>query len=126
MLQAEHEFRSRCSIARSLEILGDKWTLLIVRDLMWHGKHTFQALQTGEERMPTNQLSQRLKRLMEWGLVEREAYQDKPVRYRYRVTGAGKELEPILLQLMSWGHAHLGGGLYDPLSGETVAETSGL
>ena len=126
MSQAEHEFRSRCSIARSLEILGDKWTLLIVRDLMWHGKHTFQALQTGEERMPTNQLSQRLKRLMEWGLVEREAYQDKPVRYRYRVTGAGKELEPILLQLMSWGHAHLGGGLYDPLSGETVAEASGI
>ena len=126
MSQAEHEFRSRCSIARSLEILGDKWTLLIVRDLMWHGKHTFQALQTGEERMPTNQLSQRLKRLMEWGLVEREAYQDKPVRYRYRVTGAGKELEPILLQLMSWGHAHLGGGLYDPLSGETVTEASGL
>lgn len=126
MSQAEHEFRSRCSIARSLEILGDKWTLLIVRDLMWHGRHTFQALQTGEERMPTNQLSQRLKRLMEWGLVEREAYQDKPVRYRYRVTGAGKELEPILLQLMSWGHAHLGGGLYDPLSGETVTEASGL
>ena len=111
MSQAEHEFRSRCSIARSLEILGDKCT--------------FQELQTSEERMPTNQLSQRLKRLMEWGLVEREAYQDKPVRYHYRVTSAGRELEPILLQLMSWGHAHLGGGLYDPSSGETVAEASG-
>lgn len=125
MPQPEHAFRSGCSIARSLEILGDRWTLLIVRDLMWHGKHTFQELQTGDERMPTNQLSQRLKRLMKWGLVEREAYQDKPVRYRYCLTSVGKELEPVLLQIMSWGHAHLGGGLYDPLSGETVAEAAG-
>ena len=125
MSQPDHEFRSRCSIARSLEILGDKWTLLIIRDLMWHRKHTFQELQKSEERMPTNQLSQRLKRLMEWGLVARKAYQDKPVRYRYFLTDAGQELEPVLLGIMGWGHAHLGGGLYDPSSGETVADAAG-
>ncbi len=86
MTNSEHQFRSRCSIARSLEILGDKWTLLVVRDLMWHGKHTFQDLQNSEEKLPPNLLSQRLKRLMEWGLVEKEAYQDRPVRYRYSLT----------------------------------------
>lgn len=116
-MQTDHEFRSRCSIARSLELLGDRWTLLIVRDLMWHGKHTFQDLQTSEERMPTNQLSQRLKRLMEWGLVRREAYQDRPVRYRYYLTDEGRELEPVLLGIMQWGHENLGGGLYDPKEG---------
>ena len=66
MTKPQHDFRSRCSIARTLEILGDKWTFLVVRDLMWHGKHTFQELQSSEERMPANLLSQRLKRLMEW------------------------------------------------------------
>ena len=121
MSQPQHDFRSRCSIARSLEILGDKWTLLVVRDLMWHGKHTFQGLQGSEERMPTNLLSQRLKRLMEWGVVDREAYQDRPVRYRYYLTSRGMALEPILLQIMGWGHVHLGGARYDPVEGRTVA-----
>lgn len=122
MALPEHDFRSRCSIARSLEILGDKWTLLVVRDLLWHGKHTFQELQNSEEQLPPNILSQRLKRLMEWGLVEREAYQDRPVRYRYMLTDQGQALEPALLGIMHWGHAHLGGGLFDPAHGKTVVE----
>lgn len=124
MTQTEHEFRSRCSIARSLEILGDKWTLLIVRDLLWHGKHTFQELQNSEELLPPNILSQRLKRLMDWGLVEREAYQDRPVRYRYMLTERGRALEPALAAIMNWGHAHLDGGLFDPKLGKTTAHAS--
>ena len=120
MSQAKHEFRSRCSIARSLEILGDKWTLLLVRDMMWHGKHTFQELQNSEEFFPPNLLSQRLKRLIAWGLIEKEAYQDRPTRYRYRLTDKGRELEPVLLQIMNWGHVNLGGGLFDPVDGKTV------
>ena len=124
MPQSNHEFRSRCSIARSLEILGDKWTLLVVRDLMWHGKHTFQELQNSEEHLPPNLLSQRLKRLMDWKLVEREAYQDRPTRYRYTLTDRGRALEPALLQIMRWGHTHLGGGLYDPTQGKTAASGS--
>ena len=121
MSQPAHAFRSRCSIARTLEILGDKWTFLVVRDLMWHGKHTFLELQNSEERMPANLLSQRLKRLMEWDLVRREAYQDRPVRYRYFLTRDGQALEPVLLQIMAWGHDHLGGGLFDPVEGTTTA-----
>ncbi len=70
---AKHDFRSDCSIARTLDIAGDKWTLLIVRDLLWHGKQTFQALEASAEGVPTNILSDRLKRLVKWGLVRRQA-----------------------------------------------------
>ncbi|MBT3372717.1 MAG: helix-turn-helix transcriptional regulator [Rhodospirillaceae bacterium] len=112
--KADHSFRSRCSIARTLELVGDKWTLLIIRDLMWHGKHTFQVLQESEEHIPTNILSQRLKKLMHWGLVDRQPYQDRPVRHAYHLTETGRSLEPLLLQIMGWGHAHLGGGIFDP------------
>jgi DNA-binding HxlR family transcriptional regulator len=115
---AKHQFRSNCSIARSLEIVGDKWTLLIIRDLMWHGKHTFQALHESAERVPTNLLSERLKRLEQWGLVRREVYQQRPVRYAYHLTDEGKSLESVLLQIMAWGHNRLGGGRYDPATGQ--------
>jgi len=72
-----YEFRSGCSIARSMELWGDKWTLLVTRDLMWHGKHTFKSLQESDENIPTNILSERLQRLMHWGLVVREPYQER-------------------------------------------------
>jgi DNA-binding HxlR family transcriptional regulator len=70
--------------------------------------------------MPTNLLAQRLKKLMEWGLVYRKAYQEKPVRYHYYLTEQGMSLEPVLLQVMDWGHHNLGGGLYDPAKGLTI------
>jgi len=119
-MAAKHKFRSSCSIARTLELAGDKWTLLIVRDLMWHGKLTFQALQDSAERIPSNILSERLKRLQTWGLVRRVAYQTNPVRYQYRLTDLGKSLEPLLLQIMAWGNKHLGGGRYDPKTGTSI------
>lgn len=112
-------FRSRCSIARSLDLIGDKWTLLIVRDLLWHGKETFQALQHNEEHIPSNILSSRLKRLVVLGLVEKTPYQDRPVRYSYALTKTGRSLEPILQSLMSWGHGRLGGGYYDAETGQS-------
>lgn len=115
---AKKDFRSTCSIARTLDIVGDKWTLLIVRDLMWHGKHTFVALQESKERVPTNILAERLKRLEDWELVRREPYQERPVRYAYRLTEKGRSLEPLLLQIMTWGHRRLGGGRFDPVTGK--------
>ncbi len=109
----EHAFRSECSISRTLEVLGDKWTLLIVRDLLWHEKHTFKELADAEG-IPSNLLSSRLHRLMDWGLVNREEYQTNPVRYDYYLTDAGLALEQTLLQIMRWGHIHLGGGRFEP------------
>lgn len=120
-----HEFRSTCSIARTLEIVGDKWTLLVVRDLMWHGRTKFHSMETAAEHIPTNILANRLKRLAEWGLVSREAYQEKPVRYEYRLTAAGRSLEPVLLEIMAWGHEHLEGGRYDPKTGESFGPGEG-
>lgn len=110
----EKTFRSRCSIARTLELVGDKWTLLVVRDLMWHGKHTFKALQAAEEHIPTNILAERLRRLEAWGFVARRPYSEHPPRYEYHLTEEGRTLEPVLLGIMQWGHRNLGGGLYDP------------
>ena len=107
----EFPFRSECSISRTLELLGDKWTLLIVRDLLWHGKHTFKELADAEG-IPTNLLSGRLQRLIDWGLADREQYQDNPVRYRYYLTDAGLALEDTLVQIMTWGNRYLGGGFY--------------
>lgn len=124
MTLPSHDFRSRCSIARTLEIVGDKWTLLIVRDLMWHGKHMFQELQNSEEHMPTNLLSQRLKRLMAWELVRREAYQDRPTRYKYFLTERGMSLEPVLRQIMGWGHDNLEGGFYEPVLNQALADAN--
>lgn len=115
----DQTFRSRCSIARTLEIVGDKWTLLVVRDLMWHGKHTFKALQESDERMPTNILTERLGRLTSWGLVRRELYCERPARYEYHLTDEGRSFEPVLLGIMQWGHEFLDGGLFDPNSGQT-------
>ncbi|MBS0561306.1 MAG: helix-turn-helix transcriptional regulator [Proteobacteria bacterium] len=121
----KHEFRSDCSIARTLDIVGDKWTLLIVRDLLWHGKQTFQALQDSAEGVPSNILADRLKRLESWGLIRREPYQQRPVRYAYHLTDQGRSLEPILLQIMAWGRAHLGGGRFDPASGRSWKAAAG-
>ena len=109
----DHKFRSNCSISRTLDLLGDKWTFLVIRDLMWHEKHTFKALADAEG-IPTNLLSNRLSRLMDWGLVNRVQYQDNPIRYSYHLTDAGRALESTLLQIMDWGHKYLGGGLFDP------------
>lgn len=109
----DYPFRSNCSISRTLELLGDKWTLLIVRDLLWHGKHTFKELADAEG-IPSNLLSGRLQRLIDWGLADREQYQNNPVRYKYHLTDAGLALEEALLQVMAWGNRFLGGGLFDP------------
>ena len=107
------DFRSQCSISRTLDLVGDRWTLLIIRDLMWHEKHTFQALQGSAERIPTNILSHRLRRLMELDLVRREQYQERPPRYAYHLSETGRSLEPVLIQIMRWGHTFLGGGMLD-------------
>lgn len=80
-------------------------------------------LHESAERVPTNILSERLKRLEQWGLVRREPYQQKPVRHTYHLTHQGKSLEPVLLQMMAWGNRRLGGGRYDPTTGRSSKPT---
>jgi DNA-binding HxlR family transcriptional regulator len=100
--------RSECPIANALDIVGDKWSLLVVRDLI-HGKMTYGELADSPERIPTNILADRLKRLEAAGLISKSAYQDRPVRYAYALTEKGEALGDILLALVEWGEKHIPG-----------------
>lgn len=93
--------RSPCPIATALDILGDKWTLIVLRDLFW-GKRPFGAFLDSPEKIPTNILADRLKRLVAEGLAEKVPYQDRPVRYEYRLTNKGVRLLPVLQELCRW------------------------
>lgn len=105
---AETCFRSRCPVSCILEIIGDKWTLLVVRDLFF-GRHTFKELQSSPEKIPTNILASRLKRLEDSGLVRRELYQERPKRYAYYLTKKGQDLEPVMHSLIVWSNKHIPG-----------------
>ncbi|MEE8057251.1 MAG: helix-turn-helix domain-containing protein [Pseudomonadales bacterium] len=98
--------RSRCPVTCALDILGDKWTLIVVRD-MFLGKRTYSELQNGTEKIPTNILADRLKRLEAGGIIRKEPYQQRPVRYGYHLTQKGKDLGPVLQELIKWGCKHL-------------------
>ncbi|GAA5053454.1 winged helix-turn-helix transcriptional regulator [Nocardia callitridis] len=96
-----------CSIARTVEIVGDRWTLMIVRSLFaFKGLHRFDELRT-ELGIAKNILSDRLGLLREHGIVEQRRYSDRPPRYEYHLTTAGRDLLPVILALLSWGDAHL-------------------
>ena len=100
--------RSVCPVANTLDIIGDKWTLLIIRDL-FVGKSTYKAFQESPEGIPTNILADRLKRLELHGVVDKKPYQSNPVRYTYLLTQKGKELGPVLLSVKQWGEKHIPG-----------------
>ena len=100
--------RSRCPIACALDIIGDKWTLLVVRDL-FAGKKIYSEFQLSFENIPTNLLAERLKRLVEYDIVKKIAYQKRPVRYEYVLTVKGKELGPVLESLVKWGEKNIPG-----------------
>lgn len=98
----------QCSIADALEILGDRWSLLIVRECAY-GTRRFNDIQrhTGA---PRNILASRLKRMQAAGILHRELYSEHPRRYEYSLTNSGKELFPILLALRQWGEQQLHAG----------------
>lgn len=100
--------RSPCPVASTLDILGDKWTLLVVRDL-FVGKKTYSEFQASPEKIPTNILADRLKRLTEHGVLEKRPYQEHPVRYEYYLTEKGRDLGAMLSAMVSWGEKHLPG-----------------
>ncbi len=93
-----------CSIARSLEVIGERWTLLIVRDVM-NGNRRFDELQKGLG-IARNVLAARLQRLTEEDILERRAYQTSPERFEYFLTEKGLDLWPALVSLLAWGDRH--------------------
>jgi DNA-binding HxlR family transcriptional regulator len=97
--------RSGCPVSISLELLGDRWSLLIVRDLMVRGYRTFKEFQESGEGIASNVLTDRLRRLREVGIVETETAEDAR-RVHYRLTERGIDLAPLLLDLLVWGARH--------------------
>jgi len=106
--------RSRCPIAGALDIVGDAWTLLVMRDLLFYDKHRFADFLAGPELVSTNILAERLRRLERCGLIERRRYQDRPARYEYFLTGRGHDLLPVLTALIRWGQQHVPGTAQSP------------
>jgi DNA-binding HxlR family transcriptional regulator len=102
--------RSACAVANSLDIVGDKWSLLVVRDLL-HGKRTYGELADSPERIPTNILAERLERLEGTGIIVSTPYQERPTRYAYTLTPKGRALGDVLLAFVRWGKEHIPGTL---------------
>lgn len=100
--------RSSCPVAGALDLIGDRWTLLVVRDL-FRGKRRYGDLVASAERIPTNILADRLKKLAQRGIVERVQYSARPPRYEYHLTPRGKDLGPAILALAGWGLRHVPG-----------------
>jgi len=102
-----------CSIAKSLEVVGERWSLLIVRDVM-NGRRRFDELQRGLG-VARNVLSARLLRLVEENILERRAYQSSPERFEYFLTEKGLDLWPALIALQGWGDRHSTGPAGPPM-----------
>jgi DNA-binding HxlR family transcriptional regulator len=95
-----------CPVAKSLELVGDRWTLLLVRDLL-RGPRRFQDFQQSLAGIPPNILSDRLKRMEEHALVTRRLYSDHPPRAEYALTDKGRELGVVVGALAAWGARHV-------------------
>ena len=98
--------RSGCPVSISLEMLGDRWSLLIVRDMMVRGHRTFKEFQAAGEGIATNILADRLQKLEASGIITAEPEARDARRINYRLTQKGIDLAPVLLELLIWGARH--------------------
>lgn len=102
----KNQYNLPCNIAQTLNIIGDKWTLLILRQLS-NGHDTYNSILENLEGIPSNLLSNRLKSLEEDGLIMPVLYQAHPPRYRYILTDSGKDLDDVFYSIILWGEKHL-------------------
>ena len=98
--------RSGCPVNISLERFGDRWSLLVIRDLMVRGYRTFKQFQESGEGIATNMLADRLKRLEDTGIISQERDRRDGRRVNYRLTEKGIDLAPVMLELLVWGARH--------------------
>ncbi len=117
-LKVSSREKSNCPINLSLEVIGDRWTLLIIRDMMFAGKKHFREFLQSDERISSRTLSDRLQTLQEQGIVTRHEDPGHKLKAVYRLTQAGIDLLPVLVDLGSWGNRYRAA---DPELG-TVAE----
>jgi DNA-binding HxlR family transcriptional regulator len=100
------QWRSECPVARTLDLLGDRWSLLIVRDMLF-GSSKFQHFLASPENIPTNVLSSRLKLLESSGLIKATLYQRHPPRFAYTLTEKGKKLGSVIRAIADWGKSNI-------------------
>lgn len=110
-----HAARSSCPIATTLDLLGDRWSMLLIRDMLI-GKARFGEFLASPEGIPTNILASRLRQLEEAGLVEKRPYQTRPERFEYALTKQGEALLPVLQEVCRWANAYIEGTWRPPAS----------
>ncbi len=103
MKNAAPSLRSGCPIATTLDLIGDKWSLVIVRDML-NGKKRYNQFLESPEGITTNILASRLKRLQQSGIVTQSAYQDNPTRFEYQLSERGEALHPVLIEICRWAN----------------------
>ena len=95
----------KCNVAHALQAIGDEWSVLIIRDAVFRGKSRYDEFLESLSILPTV-LSKRLATLVDSGIFERSMYNEKPPRFEYKLTSAGKELEVLIKVLDNWGYEH--------------------
>jgi DNA-binding HxlR family transcriptional regulator len=106
--------RSLCPVSCTLDAVGDRWSLLVVRDLM-RGKRRYAEFLESSEGIPTNILADRLKRLQAAGIISGRRYSVHPPRLEYQLTAKGEDLRPMIRAMVDWGVRHAGGRVPPPL-----------
>lgn len=99
--------RSECPITNVLDILGDRWTLIVVRDMLLLGKHEYKEFLEGSDGIATNILADRLKKLTCAGIVRQIPHPESKTRKLYYLTDRGKQLLPLMIEMIIWGAAHI-------------------
>ena len=98
--------RSECPISFALDIFGDKWSLLIIRDIMFKGKNTYGDFLNSDEKIATNILADRLALLEQTGVITKKAHPESKAKYFYKLTRKGVDLMPVLMEIIAWSDTY--------------------
>ncbi len=106
MKKKEIIYRSDCPISTALDIFGDKWSLLVIRDMMFKGKNTYGDFLNSEEKIATNILADRLSLLECAGIISKHEHPDSKAKVLYKLTNKGIDLIPVLVEIIAWSEKH--------------------
>ena len=101
-------FRSACAVSSGLDLFGDKWSLLIVRDLLYYKERSFKDFSRSGEKISSARLADRLSKLEQLTILTKEKHPTNKKVFLYRLTQKGKDLAPILAEIITWGQKYLG------------------
>ena len=102
-------FRSECSISCALEILGDRWTLIIIRDALFANSTSFGQFRASPEKIASNILTDRLEKLVKYGIMEKNKNAGNKLKFDYTLTERGQQLKPVLFAIGKWGSVNIEG-----------------